>query len=62
MGGVAYVASYIPRPGVIHQTGTMQRVVLGEYDGRTSARAQFLQRPFRVHELIVDHHRTADGH
>ena len=30
MGGVAYVASHIARPGVIHQTGTMQRIVVGE--------------------------------
>jgi 2-dehydropantoate 2-reductase len=42
MGGVAYVATHISRPGVIRQTGTMQRVVLGEYDGRRSERAQFL--------------------
>jgi len=42
MGGVAYVATNVARPGVIHQTGTMQRVVLGEYDGRRSARAVFL--------------------
>lgn len=42
MGGVGYVATHVSRPGVIHQTGTMQRVVLGEYDGRKSARARFL--------------------
>lgn len=42
MGGVGYVATHVSRPGVIHQTGTMQRVVLGEYDGRKSPRAQFL--------------------
>src|SRR5258708_20352136 len=42
MGGVGYVATTISRPGVIHQTGTMQRVVLGEYDGRISERARFL--------------------
>lgn len=42
MGGVGYVATYISKPGTIHQTGTMQRVVLGEYDGRVSARAKFL--------------------
>ena len=35
MGGVCYVASHISRPGVIHQTGTMQRIVVGEYDGKT---------------------------
>jgi 2-dehydropantoate 2-reductase len=42
MGGVGYVATHISRPGVIHQTGTMQRVIVGEYDGRASERAQFL--------------------
>src|SRR5258708_24165085 len=42
MGGVGYVATTISRPGVIHQTGTMQRVILGEYDGRISERARFL--------------------
>jgi 2-dehydropantoate 2-reductase len=47
MGGVGYVATHIARPGVIHQTGTMQRIVLGEYDGRTSERARFL------HEALV---------
>ena len=42
MGGIAYVASHISKPGTIAQTGTMQRVVFGEYDGSNSARAQFL--------------------
>ena len=42
MGGVCYVASHISRPGVIEQTGTMQRIVVGEYDGRKSKRAQEL--------------------
>jgi 2-dehydropantoate 2-reductase len=42
MGGVGYVATHIARPGVIHQTGTMQRIVVGEYDGRPSERARFL--------------------
>jgi 2-dehydropantoate 2-reductase len=42
MGGVGYVATHVSRPGVIHQTGTMQRVVLGEYNGRKSDRAGFL--------------------
>lgn len=46
MGGVAYVGSTISRPGVIRQTGTMQRVVLGEYGGRKSARAAFLHEAF----------------
>jgi 2-dehydropantoate 2-reductase len=38
MGGVCYVATHISRPGVIHQTGTMQRVIVGEYDGSRSER------------------------
>ena len=39
MGGVAYIATNIERPGVIRHTGTMQRLIFGEYDGRRSARA-----------------------
>ena len=42
MGGVGYVATHISRPGVIHQVGTMQRIVVGEYDGRASDRAKLL--------------------
>ena len=42
MGGVGYVATHIARPGVILQTGTLQRLIVGEYDGRRSARAQQL--------------------
>jgi 2-dehydropantoate 2-reductase len=40
MGGVAYVGTAIGRPGVIAQTGTLQRLVLGEYDGRRSKRLE----------------------
>lgn len=42
MGGVTYCATRLARPGVIQQTGAMQRVVIGEYDGRRSDRAQEL--------------------
>ena len=42
MGGVTYCATRLARPGVIRQTGTMQRVVIGEYDGWRSERAQAL--------------------
>jgi 2-dehydropantoate 2-reductase len=42
MGGVAYIATNIDRPGVIRHTGTMQRLVFGEYDGRRSKRAEAL--------------------
>src|SRR5512141_1667137 len=40
MGGVGYVATTIDRPGVIKQTGPMQRLIFGEFDGARSARAQ----------------------
>jgi 2-dehydropantoate 2-reductase len=40
LGGVAYVGTTIGRPGVIAQTGPLQRLVFGEYDGRRSARAE----------------------
>ena len=42
MGGVAYIATAIARPGVIRHTGTMQRLAFGEYDGARSARAEAL--------------------
>jgi len=42
MGGVAYMGTAISRPGVIEHTGTMQRVVFGEYGGRRSKRAEGL--------------------
>ena len=40
MGGVGYIAATIDRPGVIRQTGPMQRLVFGEFDGSLSARGQ----------------------
>jgi 2-dehydropantoate 2-reductase len=54
MGGVGYVATHISRPGVIHQTGTMQRIIVGEYDGRESERARFL------HKALLDAGVTAE--
>jgi len=40
LGGVAYVGTSIGRPGVIAQTGSLQRLVFGEYDGGRSARVE----------------------
>jgi len=40
MGGVGYVASTIDSPGVISQTGPMQRLLFGEFDGSRSARGE----------------------
>ena len=47
MGGVAYVATHVARPGVIQQVGTMQRIIVGEYDGHKSARVGFLVEALR---------------
>lgn len=40
MGGVAQISAAIVEPGVIRQTGTMQRMIFGELDGSRSARAE----------------------
>ena len=42
MGGAFYVGTRIARPGVIEQTGPLQRMVFGEYDGSRSERAEAL--------------------
>ena len=42
MGGVGYVATTIKAPGVIEQTGPMQRLLFGEFDGSRSARGEAL--------------------
>ncbi len=42
MGGVGYVATTIESPGVIRQTGPMQRLIFGEFDGSRSRRGQDL--------------------
>ena len=48
MGGVGYVATTIDRSGVIRQTGPMQRLIFGEFDGRRSARGEtFLEACFK---------------
>jgi 2-dehydropantoate 2-reductase len=40
LGGVCYIAAAISEPGVIGHTGTMQRLVFGEYGARKSARGE----------------------
>lgn len=42
LGGLCYIAATIARPGVISHTGTMQKLVFGEYDGARSVRAEAL--------------------
>src|SRR5215472_9147240 len=43
MGGTAFVTGTITAPGVVHQTGTYQRMTFGELDGRLSERGQRLR-------------------
>jgi 2-dehydropantoate 2-reductase len=38
IGGVAYVATTVSRPGVISRTGPLQRLIVGEFDGSRPAR------------------------
>jgi 2-dehydropantoate 2-reductase len=40
IGGVAYVATTVSEPGVITRTGPLQRLVVGEFDGRRSERVE----------------------
>src|SRR5271170_1599193 len=43
MGGTALVTGSIVAPGVVRQTGTYQRIMFGELDGRTSDRGERLR-------------------
>ena len=43
IGGVAFIASAIARPGVVAHLGTLQRVVIGELAGGTSPRVDALR-------------------
>ncbi|NGM86258.1 2-dehydropantoate 2-reductase [Parapusillimonas sp. SGNA-6] len=57
MGGVAYVATSIGRPGVIKQVGPLQRIRVGEYGGRSTARSRELVSAFAstgVDAILVD--------
>jgi 2-dehydropantoate 2-reductase len=40
VGGICYISATIARPGVISHTGTVQKIVFGEYDGQRSQRAK----------------------
>lgn len=40
IGGVAYVATTVSEPGVISRTGPLQRLIVGEFDRRRSARVE----------------------
>jgi 2-dehydropantoate 2-reductase len=40
IGGVTYIAATIAEPGVIRHSGTLQKLVFGEYDGALSPRVR----------------------
>jgi 2-dehydropantoate 2-reductase len=40
VGGVCYIAATIAEPGVVRHTGTLQKLVFGEYDGSRSRRVR----------------------
>ncbi len=42
IGGVAYIATAVERPGVIRHSGTMQRLIFGEFDGSPTQRVNTL--------------------
>lgn len=44
VGGISYVGATIKAPGIIEQRGTMQKLVFGEYSGKTTPRLQEFHR------------------
>jgi 2-dehydropantoate 2-reductase len=54
MGGVGYVAATIDRPGVIRQTGSIQRLLFGEFDGSRSPRGQALLEACRAGGITAE--------
>ena len=54
IGGVCYIAATIAEPGVIAHTGTMQRLVVGEYDGTRSARVEQFEAACRQAGIDVE--------
>jgi 2-dehydropantoate 2-reductase len=46
LGGVSFILTHIAEPGVVEQTGSVQRIVFGELDGSRSERAQELLAEF----------------
>ena len=57
MGGVAYIATAIGRPGVIKHTGTLQRLVFGEHDGPAEPAGPGLDDALaKVEAFVVEQH------
>ena len=54
VGGVCFVSAKILRPGIISQTGKMQKLVFGEYDGTVSPRAQTFMETCRRSDIDAE--------
>lgn len=54
IGGVVYSACTVTAPGVVHVENVNNRFVLGEPDGRLSARLDALAQPLRAGGLTID--------
>jgi len=54
IGGVAFIASSIGAPGVIKHIGTMQRLVIGERAGGSSARVEALHAALQAAGVTVE--------
>jgi 2-dehydropantoate 2-reductase len=46
LGGVSFILTHIAEPGVVEQTGSVQRIVFGELDGSSSERTEALVAEF----------------
>ena len=61
-GGACYISATIAEPGLIRHTGTMQKIAVGEFDGRASERlqcfAQACQAAGIAHEISPDIRQT----
>lgn len=58
LGGICYISSAIIQPGVIEQTGTIEKLLFGEYGGEKTKRAEALLDTFR--EADIDAYLSED--
>jgi 2-dehydropantoate 2-reductase len=54
LAGVSFILTHIAAPGVVEQTGSVQRIVFGELDGSRSERAEALLAEFRRAGIDAD--------
>lgn len=54
LGGATWLSSTVESPGVIRQVSQFRRVVVGELDGRTTARLQAIAEAFRPTGITIE--------